>query len=216
MSSTAAIIGAGPVGLSVAILLKKMGMESLVVFEKNLKVSSHPRAHFMHMRTMEIIQEWMPQVYDTISRQRASLQQWNAFDYCISLGGTQICRQKLLPNDYMEQLQSISPAQMAHFPQNRLETALNEYAQELGIPILRGCPVMNLSAKDGGVLISYRCNGEILRWNAMNVIGADGAHSIIRQAMNVEMDGEASIQHLVNVHFTCLQVPAIIRVANSV
>lgn len=60
------IVGAGPVGLTLAILLRRFGVSNLVVLEKNDQVHNHPRAHFINTRSMEIMQEYMPQLHDRI------------------------------------------------------------------------------------------------------------------------------------------------------
>jgi 2-polyprenyl-6-methoxyphenol hydroxylase-like FAD-dependent oxidoreductase len=48
------IVGGGPVGLCLALMLAKFGVRS-VVFEKNPSARSHPQAHFINNRTMEIL-----------------------------------------------------------------------------------------------------------------------------------------------------------------
>ena len=35
------------------------------------------------------------------------------------------------------------------------------------------------------------------------MIGADGAHSIVRQLLNIPLLGENNMQTMLNVHFTC-------------
>lgn len=46
------IVGAGPVGLVLAILLTKLGVKCAVV-EKNKSFPKHPQAHFINNRSME-------------------------------------------------------------------------------------------------------------------------------------------------------------------
>ena len=47
------IIGAGPVGLTCAHLLSKLSIPCTIL-EKQLKLTHHPSAHFLHSRTLEI------------------------------------------------------------------------------------------------------------------------------------------------------------------
>ena len=48
------IVGGGPVGLCLSLMLAKFGVRS-VLFEKNPSALSHPQAHFINNRTMEIL-----------------------------------------------------------------------------------------------------------------------------------------------------------------
>jgi pyruvate/2-oxoglutarate dehydrogenase complex dihydrolipoamide dehydrogenase (E3) component len=47
------IVGGGPVGLSLSILLSQLGVSSLLV-EKRAQPTMHPQAHFINNRTMEV------------------------------------------------------------------------------------------------------------------------------------------------------------------
>lgn len=47
------IVGAGPVGLVLSILLAKLGIKSLLL-EKRSSFLQHPQAHFINNRTMEV------------------------------------------------------------------------------------------------------------------------------------------------------------------
>ena len=50
------IIGAGPCGLLAKIFLDKYSVNSICV-EKNDSLTSHPSAHYINMRSMEILAE---------------------------------------------------------------------------------------------------------------------------------------------------------------
>ena len=47
------IIGAGPVGLTCAHLLASLKIPCTVL-ERQIKLTNHPSAHFLHSRTLEI------------------------------------------------------------------------------------------------------------------------------------------------------------------
>src|SRR3989338_1697141 len=51
------IVGAGPVGLSMALCLARQNIHSLVV-EKHSGRTPHPRARGVSMRTMELFRQW--------------------------------------------------------------------------------------------------------------------------------------------------------------
>lgn len=50
-----AIVGAGPAGLTLSGLLSQFGVPSILV-EKLPALSTHPQAHFINLRSMEILQ----------------------------------------------------------------------------------------------------------------------------------------------------------------
>ena len=50
------IVGAGPCGLLAKLFLNKYNIQSIVV-EKNPYLTSHPSAHYINMRSMEILAE---------------------------------------------------------------------------------------------------------------------------------------------------------------
>jgi hypothetical protein len=47
------IVGGGPVGLTLSILLSRLGVDSLLV-ERHASPTTHPQAHFINNRTMEV------------------------------------------------------------------------------------------------------------------------------------------------------------------
>ena len=51
------IVGAGPVGLSAAILLARHGVKALVV-ERHASTTNHPKSRAVLTRTMEILRPW--------------------------------------------------------------------------------------------------------------------------------------------------------------
>lgn len=51
------IVGAGPVGLSMALALARQNVRSLIV-ERHPSTTQHPRARGVSMRTMELFRQW--------------------------------------------------------------------------------------------------------------------------------------------------------------
>src|SRR5262245_12940348 len=51
------VVGAGPVGLSAAILLARQGVKSLLV-ERHASTTNHPKSRAVLTRTMEILRPW--------------------------------------------------------------------------------------------------------------------------------------------------------------
>src|SRR5262245_11776160 len=51
------IVGGGPVGLSMAVLLDRFGIEH-AVFERSESITDHPKARGCSTRTMELFRQW--------------------------------------------------------------------------------------------------------------------------------------------------------------
>ena len=51
------IVGGGPVGLSMAILLQRFGVD-FVLLERSPTTTDHPKARGTYTRTMEIFRQW--------------------------------------------------------------------------------------------------------------------------------------------------------------
>ncbi len=82
-----AIIGAGPVGLTLSMLLARHGVRSIVL-EQRLHATEHPQAHFINTRSMEIFREVGGHELEQRIREAAPpLDTWRQFIYCRSLLG---------------------------------------------------------------------------------------------------------------------------------
>ncbi|RLO13343.1 hypothetical protein DYB28_013311, partial [Aphanomyces astaci] len=113
-SSRVLIAGGGPVGLTLGILLQHVYNVPVDIVERQMQPTQHPQAHFMNLRTMEILRTHMPVLHDRILDATAPPQQ------------------------------SLSSTQPVHFPQHKFETLLKEYAAECGVHVRRGDELIDL------------------------------------------------------------------------
>jgi len=60
------IAGGGPVGMVLGILLQHVYDVPVKVVERQLQPTAHPQAHFMNLRTMEILQAHMKPLHDRV------------------------------------------------------------------------------------------------------------------------------------------------------
>lgn len=79
------IVGAGPVGLVLSILLTKLGVKCAVL-EKNRAFSRHPQAHFINNRSMEVFRK-LDGLADEVLSSQPPVDLWRKFIYCTSLTG---------------------------------------------------------------------------------------------------------------------------------
>ncbi|CAM6082506.1 unnamed protein product [Calypogeia fissa] len=209
------IVGAGPVGLSLSILLSKYGIRSMLV-ERRSELSQHPQAHFVNNRTMEIFRK-MEELESEIKHWQPPLDQWRMFVYSTTLSGPLLGT----VDHYQAQdaVEWTSPTSIAHFSQHRLLRLLFKRAEKLCLHptnpdpdsdinlegILLGHKLLSLEANPEGVLV--RMTASVGGLNALKdvqcsyLVAADGAGSSVRRLLGVRMQGEVAMQNLISVHF---------------
>ncbi|XP_010103188.2 uncharacterized protein LOC21390160 isoform X2 [Morus notabilis] len=214
------IVGAGPVGLVLSILLTKLGIKCAVL-EKNKNFSNHPQAHFINNRSMEVFHK-LDGLAEEIQRYQPPVELWRKFIYCTSLSGSVLGSvDHMKPQDFE---QVVSPVSVAHFSQYKLMRLLLKQLENLnfqvraseeleglnhGIPrereILMGHECVSIDANNDYVTVtaSFFKNGEYIKRNIRcNIlVGTDGAGSTVRKLAGIEMKGESDLQNLVSVHF---------------
>ena len=125
------IVGAGPVGVYLSILLARMGVPSVVMEKTGTTADTsdderrtHPRAHVLHTRSMELMREIG--LFEEIQREMPPLEQWKYFRYCTSLVGTELAAVDHCDNadGAFENLRRNSPVFVAHLSQPILEGML--------------------------------------------------------------------------------------------
>ena len=193
------IVGAGPVGLTLALALGRHGVRSVVV-ERHQSISSHPRARFVHARSMEIFRRLgiEPAVRETaIPDGLASLVVWAP-----TLSAPEL-RQVEIETLGPASGEPLSPAPGICTSQGLLDPVLHRAVVEDGHAEVRfGWRLTALEQDDDGV--SAVCIDEAGRpagIRARYLVGADGARSTVRDLCGIAMPGPPALGHTVNIHF---------------
>ena len=164
-----AVVGCGPVGATLAILLAQQGC-SVIVLERWPEAFRLPRAVHMDQEVARIFQACGlgPDLVELT--EPADIYEWRSGDGRILLrlgrGGTGPCG---WPHSSM-------------FNQPALEAALDRRAGEVGVGVRRGVEVADLSQDATGVTLRT-ATGEAVR--ARYVVGCDGANSTVRRLTGV-------------------------------
>ena len=215
------IVGAGPTGTTLAALLARLGVGTLLL-ERSKSVQAHPAAHFLTARTLETFRGLRPRgappdasVAAAVRAASPPVDAWRRFVYCGSLSGPTLavvdhlspppvhgdCR----PGD------TATPAGgVAHVSQHRLvpllHAGLREVNQSSPTPgeTWFGCRVTGVvSGADHAVVTYDREGGGSGRVSAEFVVAADGARSALRAAARVPDAGDGDLGHMLSVHVTC-------------
>ncbi|TYZ62433.1 hypothetical protein PybrP1_008675 [[Pythium] brassicae (nom. inval.)] len=184
------VVGGGPVGLATGYLLDRVFGVPTRVVERQEQPTTHPQAHFLNLRTMEVLLAAAPAFHDRLLASAAPSDLWRDYIYCTGF---------------------------LHFPQNRFEAMLSEFLRESGMHVERGVELVDLKVRAGDrPSVSLRhwhvpTTSQLRHVGASHetehaafdfVIGADGASSLVRQLCGVDMAGALNLQSIVNVHFT--------------
>lgn len=127
-----AIVGAGPVGLTLALLLSKFGVNSTVV-ERLPAPSVHPQAHFINVRSMEVFRSITNcegrSVADVITSLARPREEWSRFLYNAGplLNGTSLGATHHFPPKTLASIRQQSPELPTHLPQHQLVPKLLDF-----------------------------------------------------------------------------------------
>ena len=95
-----------------------------------------------------------------------------------------------------EQAGVLSPTAPLCAPQDHTEAVRLGYARSLGAEVEFGREVLRVDVADDGAEALVRNGDRIRGVSARYVIGADGAHSAVRSALDIEMGGPGAVDTL--------------------
>lgn len=179
MNAPVAIVGAGPVGLSLALGLARHGVPS-VVFERKAATSEYSKAPAVHTRTREVFRFW------GVERrfvEAGSLQRR------LTLHSAATGR-PVLSFDFSELDGEADAPGILVLEQGRTEKLLLEAVLESGLAEVRfGAEAVDLRQEASGAVLTVREAGVERRVEAAFVAGCDGAGSFVRRALGLGFDG---------------------------
>lgn len=173
------IVGAGPVGLAVALGLARKN-RSVLVLEKDGALSEHSRAPLIWPRTQEILAE-----LGVISRfeqegiVRSRIRLWNAD------------QEQVLVRYPIEELRGETPfPQVILCPQSRTERILYDALDEESFAEVRfSAEVTGLKQNQDSVQVRFEQDSRAGSVTAAYAAGCDGAHSRVRDAIADSFSG---------------------------
>jgi 2-polyprenyl-6-methoxyphenol hydroxylase-like FAD-dependent oxidoreductase len=191
------VVGAGPAGLTTAIMLARHGIDVLVV-ERHENISSLPKATSITTRTMELLRTWgiEQQVRAGAMRVRPVLTVSRTL-----IDPRQIDAPFGYPSD--EAALAVSPTTPCYCSQDYLEPELREHLRAHGGRIRFGTELTDFTTDDAGVsaVLRDRTSGRPKEIRTRYLIGADGLRSTVRTSLGIGLDDFGTLGEYVAVTF---------------
>ena len=193
------IAGGGLIGLAMAMFLAQHGVRSLAV-ERLRNVSPLPRAGHFHLRTIELLRA--AGIEDEVRRQsEQDFVPEGAIIAMDSLAGRKLA--DIIPGLNVGVDDTLTPIRRMFINQPGLERILRKRADEVGAAVRDGCELTGFEQDADGVTATVRDidSGAESTIRARYLIGADGAHSKVRELSGIAMDGRGIFSNSMTIYF---------------
>lgn len=207
-SAPVVIVGAGPSGCSAALLLAKLGIPSILI-ERRETPSSHPAAHVINARTLEVWAQIDPALADEMFAASPKIDELNEIHWRTSLVGRKLGSISPLPEDpeHVARLLALSSYRTIHLGQHKVEPILWRWVQQNPlIDFRKSTNVWQLDQFDDQVKTVLRPakdrNGQGPSETLLSrfALACDGANSNIRSKLGIKMEGD-TLAHISSVFF---------------
>ncbi|MFE9601306.1 FAD-dependent monooxygenase [Streptomyces hokutonensis] len=200
------VVGAGPVGLTLAAELGARGVDTLVL-EKQDSTTDNPRCNTTNARSMEYFRRLG--VADRIRRSGLPLDHATDVVYCTTLTGWELTRfrfssaREILDRTAPEYDEWPTPEPQHRISQIFLEPILEEHVRGYdSVEIARGHEVVAVRRRGEGVEVRVRTEGAERVLTADYVVGCDGGASTTRRAIGARLEGDSqAAENRLSVYF---------------
>jgi 2-polyprenyl-6-methoxyphenol hydroxylase-like FAD-dependent oxidoreductase len=208
MDTQVLIVGAGPVGLTLAIDLGKRGIRCTLV-EKNDAPLGYPKMERCNPRTMEIFRrlglaetvraagyppDWPMDTYLVFDLMRPPL---------FKMAHPTVAEAKAKRDTTLDGSMPLEPYQV--ISQYTLEPLLKKVVEQIpNVAVKFGHELLAFTQDADGVTAQLRkTNGEETSVRAQYMVGCDGGSSVVRKQLGFKMDGEPHLREMRQALFHC-------------
>lgn len=198
LETSVLIVGAGPVGLTAGLLLRRLGIDVEIV-ERRASTQSAPAAHVVNARTFEICRQAGVDM-DAIAAASKSPADAGSTYWVTRLGGEVLGRLPFERQD--DDVLAFTPTPLRNLSQHRFEPILLEACGAAGAPPRYGHQWTSAEADaDGVTSLVTTSDGREVHIRSRYVIAADGAGSRVRKSLGITPIGPERLQSFVMIHF---------------
>jgi len=192
------IVGAGPVGLALALDLGRRGI-SCVVVERSDGIIHHPRATAQNARTMEFFRRWG--IAEEVKAAGAPPDYPHTVLYVTNLNGFEIARFERASHGGSKPL-DFSPERPQRVNQLFLDPILLQRATSYeSVTVRYRCAFESFVDAGRGIVAGVRTESSVESIAAAYIIDCSGTRGAVRRALGIEMEGRAAIDYNVSVFF---------------
>jgi 2-polyprenyl-6-methoxyphenol hydroxylase-like FAD-dependent oxidoreductase len=198
MTPQVLVVGAGPAGLVAAITLARYRIPTLLV-EKRARISTLSRALVISTRSMEILRSWG--LEDAVRAGAADVEPCGWVTHTLNAGEGTVIR---LGYPTAAEAAEVSPTRPAWAAQDHVEPLLLALLHDYPAAEVRfDAELVGLEQNETHAVASIadQESGRIEHVQPSFVIGADGAHSAVRAALAIAMDGRDDLAEFQSVQF---------------
>ena len=181
------IVGGGPIGLTASALLSQHGVENLLINDRPT-TSTHPRARFLDVRTLEILRQMG--LADLVTATGLPPEWLQSVRYSTTFAEPEVYR---LPTESYHSIpRATSPVMPVMTSQDLIEPIMFEAARSFRSADVRfGARLISLQQTESGCHARFEEDGgagDVVDVEAQWVIGADGRNSSVRSLLGGELD----------------------------
>jgi 2-polyprenyl-6-methoxyphenol hydroxylase-like FAD-dependent oxidoreductase len=207
LETSVLVVGAGPIGLSLALDLAWRGVDCVLI-DQGDGTMPYSKIGLVSVRSMELFRRWG--IVDRVRKCGFPDDYPLNMVFCTSLTGYTIgiSRYPAARDDHPT---SVSPETKQRCPQLWLDPILARCVRDYdSAKIVYHCELLSFEEQHDGVLAQARDvrTGEPVTIKAQYLVGTDGARSTVRRALGIPMEGDPALSQSMSIY---IRSPGLLR-----